>query len=175
MGLIGNVAEVQGLRPHLMNYASVFMELLGDWSDGIEVSYNAAGTLAHIAADGPSSWSIEHPQRCEVLQQMSTAIDSWELTTQRNINYRSFGPILRLLLVEHTPVVQHWAVWALANLCTVSPSKYCKLLEKEDGVPLLKWMCNNPRTIPIVRRLAQQTLQLVEENQDEPPCSVHVD
>ena len=34
--------------------------------------------------------------------------------------FRSFGPILRLLLVEHTPVVQHWAVWALANLCTVS-------------------------------------------------------
>ncbi|XP_033643619.1 protein zer-1 homolog [Asterias rubens] len=174
MGLIGNVAEVQGLRPHLMNYASVFMELLGDWSDGIEVSYNAAGTLAHIAADGPSTWSIEHPQRCEVLQQMTTAIDSWELNTQRNINYRSFGPILRLLLVEHTPVVQHWAVWALANLCTVSPSKYCKLLEKEEGLPLLKEVCNNPRTIPIVRRLAQQTLQLVEENREEQPCSVHV-
>ena len=62
------------------------------------------------------------------------AIESWELTTSRNINYRSFEPILRLVDVFDTPQVQHWAVWALANLTTGSYSfwklKYilCSLL-----------------------------------------------
>ena len=46
------------------------------------------------------------------------AIESWELTTSRNINYRSFEPILRLVNGFDTPEVQHWAVWALANLTT---------------------------------------------------------
>lgn len=45
MGLLGNVAEVQTLRHRLMTteYITVFSELLFSNSDGIEVSYNAAG------------------------------------------------------------------------------------------------------------------------------------
>ncbi|XP_038046254.1 protein zer-1 homolog [Patiria miniata] len=174
MGLIGNVAEVPKLRQHLLKYASVFMELLGNWSDGIEVSYNAAGTLSHIAADGPTAWTISHPPRDEVLQRMSKAISSWELNTQRNINYRSFKPILRLLMVFHTPEVQEWAVWALANLCTVTPSKYCKLLEKEDGLMMLHELESDPRTMPNVRELVQKTIQIVEENLEEQRHDVHV-
>lgn len=45
MGLLGNVAEVKSLRHRLMTteYITVFSELLFSSSDGIEVSYNAAG------------------------------------------------------------------------------------------------------------------------------------
>lgn len=45
MGLLGNVAEVRDLRHYLMTpeYVTVFSKLLDSWSDGIEVSYNAAG------------------------------------------------------------------------------------------------------------------------------------
>lgn len=41
MGLLGNVAEVKALRPRLMTYQyiSVFSNLLGSSSDGIEVVY----------------------------------------------------------------------------------------------------------------------------------------
>lgn len=41
MGLLGNVAEVQELRPQLMNqlFLSVFYELLDSSSDGIEVMW----------------------------------------------------------------------------------------------------------------------------------------
>lgn len=41
MGLLGNVAEVEYLRVHLMQeqYVTVFANLLRSNSDGIEVSY----------------------------------------------------------------------------------------------------------------------------------------
>lgn len=55
-----------------------------------------------------------------------------------NYFLRSFEPILRLLNVEHTPEVQHWAVWALANLTKVYPDKYCMLLKDEGGIDMLK-------------------------------------
>lgn len=44
---------------------------------------------------------------------------------------------MRLLNVDHTPEVQHWAVWALANLTKVYPAKYCLLLKDEDGLDML--------------------------------------
>lgn len=44
MGLLGNVAEVEDLRPKLMTseYISVFANLVDSSSDGIEVNYNFA-------------------------------------------------------------------------------------------------------------------------------------
>ena len=88
-------------------------------SFSFQVSYNAAGVLAHMASDGPEAWTIDDPSREDVLARMVTAIESWSLRTERNINYRSFEPILRLVRVTHTPQCQHWAVWALANLTKV--------------------------------------------------------
>jgi Zyg-11 family protein len=84
-----------------------------------QVSYNAAGVLSHLASDGPEKWSVEEPSRDEVLARMVAAIDRWNLSADRNINYRSFEPILQLAKISHTPQCQHWAVWALANLTTV--------------------------------------------------------
>lgn len=50
MGLLGNVAECAHLRIRLMeaDYIERFSDLLSSDSDGIEVSYNAAGILSHI-------------------------------------------------------------------------------------------------------------------------------
>ena len=118
MGLLGNVAEVKDLRPYLMTteFVSEFLLLVDSTSDGIETSYNAAGVLAHMASDGSEAWTIDKPTRLEVLEKMVTALNRWDIDTKRNINYRSFEPILRLVMVTHTPQCQHWAVWALANL-----------------------------------------------------------
>jgi Zyg-11 family protein len=122
MGLLGNVAEVKQLRSRLMTteYISVFSELLASRSDGIEVSYNAAGVLAHIASDGADAWTIETPSREEVLDRMIEAIGRWNLEAERNINYRSFEPILGLIKCYDTPACQLWAIWALANLTKVT-------------------------------------------------------
>lgn len=103
-------------------YIAVFSDLLDSMSDGIEVSYNAAGVISHIASDGPEHWTVGKPSRECVLHKMMQAIDRWDLTSQRNINYRSFEPILYLVRIYETPECQRWAVWALANLTKV----YCK-------------------------------------------------
>jgi len=144
MGLLGNVAEVQDLRPHLMttDFVSEFLMLVDSTSDGIETSYNAAGVLAHMASDGAEAWSIEVPSRVEVLEKMVVALDRWDINTKRNINYRSFEPILRLVKVIHTPQCQHWASWALANL-TRTDDKYCELIVQEGGLCLLEELINS--------------------------------
>jgi Zyg-11 protein homolog len=126
MGLLGNVAEVKNLREKLMTheYITVFTDLLNSNSDGIEISYNAAGILAHIASDGAEVWTIMTPTRDEVLDRMLQAVDRWDLGAERNINYRSFEPIMGLLKCYDTPACQVWATWALANLTKVRDSSF---------------------------------------------------
>ncbi|MGH0170963.1 UNVERIFIED_CONTAM: hypothetical protein FKN15_070120 [Acipenser sinensis] len=140
LGLLGNVAEVRCLRPQLLTpqFITVFSNLLDSKADGIEVSYNACGVLSHIMFDGPQAWTMEEPLREQVIDRMWAAIQSWDVTSKRNINYRSFEPILRLLPQELAPVSQHWATWALYNLISVYPDKYCPLLKKEGGIVLLQ-------------------------------------
>jgi len=145
MGLLGNVAEVPALRPKLMTspFVTEFTKLLGSTLDGIEVSYNAAGVLAHMVSDGPEAWTIEEPTRDEVVNKMVKAIESWQLRGRRSINYRSFEPILRLIRVSHTPQCRHWAIWALANLTSVDAAKYCSLVDAEGGMVLLEDLIND--------------------------------
>lgn len=160
MGLLGNVAEVKELRPRLMTpeFITEFANLLDSSSDGIEVSYNAAGVLAHIASDGESAWAISKPTRDRVLIRMVEAIERWDLSAERNINYRSFEPILGLIRCYHTPACQHWAVWALANLTKVYPTKYCLLVEKERGIELLQELIEHPQPYSRLKDLANMVL-----------------
>ncbi|KAL6258863.1 protein zer-1 homolog isoform X2 [Pogonomyrmex barbatus] len=161
MGLLGNVAEVEYLRIHLMQerYVTVFANLLRSNGDGIEVPYNAAGILAHMTSDGIDAWTIEKPTRNEVLKYMVQAIESWDLDAERNINYRSFGPLLRLLDVYHTPPCQHWAAWALANLTTVYSFKYCALVVKEGGLEKLHTVIADPRPYERIKELANLVIE----------------
>lgn len=161
MGLLGNVAEVRALRHHLMNpkYIAVFAALLDSLSDGIEVSYNAAGVISHIAADGPEAWTVEQPSREEVLWKMVTAIDKWDLRSDRNINYRSFEPILHLARTFETPECQQWAVWALANLTGVYPEKYCDVVMSEGGMHLLDEIIDHPLPPRRVKELAHIVIE----------------
>ncbi|CAD7081850.1 unnamed protein product [Hermetia illucens] len=161
MGLLGNVAEVKDLRPRLMTteFITVFADLLNSDSDGIEVSYNAAGVLAHIASDGEAAWTIESPTRTDVLQRMVDAIERWNLDSERNINYRSFEPILGLVRCYETPECQHWAVWALANLTKVYPEKYCRLVEQENGIRILSDLIDHMRPIESTKELARMVIE----------------
>eukprot|EP00092_Neocalanus_flemingeri_P107396 GFUD01137841.1.p1 GENE.GFUD01137841.1~~GFUD01137841.1.p1 ORF type:complete len:763 (+),score=248.66 GFUD01137841.1:337-2625(+) len=144
MRMLGNIAYYPSLRHKLMTkeFVEEFAFLLDSCSDGIEVSYNAAGVLAHMASDGPQAWAVDQPDRDHVLFRMARAINRWDLRSGRNINYRSFSPIIRLAGVSHTPECQLWAIWALANLTTVTPEKYCKLVVQEGGLSLVEEMLN---------------------------------
>uniref|UniRef100_A0A6B2EK84 Protein zer-1 homolog n=1 Tax=Phlebotomus kandelakii TaxID=1109342 RepID=A0A6B2EK84_9DIPT len=166
MGLLGNVAEVNVLRHRLMTseFITVFANLLDSSSDGIEVSYNAAGVLAHIASDGAEAWTIETPSRQQVLNRMVNAIERWDLHTERNINYRSFEPIFGLVRCYDIPECQHWAIWALANLTKVYPAKYCRLVEAEHGIELLNELLVHKRPYPRINELARMVLDHCAQN-----------
>uniref|UniRef100_A0A0K8UXI1 Protein zer-1 homolog n=1 Tax=Bactrocera latifrons TaxID=174628 RepID=A0A0K8UXI1_BACLA len=161
MGLLGNVAEVKSLRPKLMTqeFIEVFRNLLVSASDGIEVSYNAAGVLAHIASDGPEAWTIPSPSRDSVLIHLVEAIRRWDIKSERNINYRSFEPILGLVRCYETPQCQHWAVWALANLTQVYPEKYCQLVKEEHGIEILTELIQDPRPYEDIKLIARKVIE----------------
>merc|ERR1712059_10037 len=140
MGLLGNVAEVQSCRKRLMTteFVAEFSFLLDSQTDGIEVSYNAAGVISHIASDGEEAWTIHNPSRSHVLERLNRAVNRWDLASNRNINYRSLCPIIDLLSVKHTTECQLWATWAIANLTRFDQNKYCPLVQEEGGVRQIK-------------------------------------
>ncbi|RWS15684.1 protein zer-1-like protein, partial [Dinothrombium tinctorium] len=167
MGLLGNVAECKHLRYKLMKpeYIERCSELLWSDSDGIEVSYNAAGILSHIVSDGPDFWNSTLPQvdRNAILHRMREAISRWKINSKRNINYRSFEPILRLLKTSvDASEAQYWAVWALANLTRVYSSKYCPLLIEEKGVEILKELIKQENLPAHIKDLCLVTVFQVE-------------
>uniref|UniRef100_A0A673IGE2 Protein zer-1 homolog n=1 Tax=Sinocyclocheilus rhinocerous TaxID=307959 RepID=A0A673IGE2_9TELE len=170
LGLLGNVAEVKALRPQLLTkqFITVFSELLDSKADGIEVSYNACGVLSHIMFDGPEVWTMEEPKRTHVMDKMWAAIQSWDVSSRRNINYRSFEPILRLLPQSSAPVSQHWATWALYNLVSVYSSKYCPLLIKEGGVILLQKVLELESSHQETKDMARKVMEQCENFKEDP-------
>lgn len=192
MGLLGNVAECPHLRSRLMKaeYIGRFCELLNSDRDGIEVSYNAAGILSHISklfsitfhlfyfhifnhykssrlvSDGDTFWKthLTEIRRDCVVENMNQVISKWKINSKRNINYRSFEPILRLL---HSDIVEitsshYWAVFALANLTRVYSSKYCLLLREEGGILILEHLLRRPEVPDHIAKLIRVTLKQVQ-------------
>lgn len=88
-------------------------------NDNIEIPYNSAGVLAHIMSDGVDIWTCDAHERDAVIKDLEKAIDIWDIKSERNINYRSFEPIFRLVNEYTNPICQRWSCWALANLTTV--------------------------------------------------------
>lgn len=140
--------------------------------------------MSHIASDGIEAWTISKPKRSEVLELMVLVIEQWDVFSERNINYRSFLPLLRLLDVYHTPQCQHWAVWALANLTTVyrmymflsflqnnkifnylkvilclTAHKYCILVIREGGLEKLNTLISDPRPYERIKELAHFVIE----------------
>ena len=52
-----------------------FSFLLDSHKDGIEVSYNAAGVLSHMASDGDQAWTCDTPHRDHVLERLVRAVN----------------------------------------------------------------------------------------------------
>uniref|UniRef100_A0A914CRH3 Uncharacterized protein n=1 Tax=Acrobeloides nanus TaxID=290746 RepID=A0A914CRH3_9BILA len=165
MGLIGNIAEVETLRGQLMHdeYINIFSSLLRNISDGIEISYNSAGVLAHLVSDGDEAWKSQvNISRDKVMKEIIEATKTWDLTARRYINYRSFKPILRLIPMFESSGSQHWAVWALANLTTTDGAKYCRYVCEEGGIGLLELVVYDESSPARVRDLAKLVLRNIE-------------
>lgn len=167
MGLLGNVAECPDLRKKLMkqDYIDCFADMLSSTTHGIEISYNAAGILAHIVSDGEQVWYDHLPttDRSVVLEKLSRAIGSWQINSKRNINYRSFEPILRLLSPQVTNhEAQYWAIFALVNLTRVHSEKYCDLFINDGGVEIVNKLLQKPDLPSCIILYARLTLYQVE-------------
>lgn len=159
MGLLGNVAECRELRVNFMNerYIRRFHSLLFSQIDGIECSYNACGILAHLISDGESFWDKhlgEDFPRSLVLSGMKNAISRWPINSRRNINYRSFDPIVKLLDTHISAEAQYWAVYALTNLTRINPAKYCPMLLPNNGLIRLRKLTEPGITEPYVQNLS---------------------
>ncbi|VDK80805.1 unnamed protein product [Litomosoides sigmodontis] len=165
MGLIGNIAEVEQLRAQLMldDYINIFCALLTMLVDGIEISYNSAGVLAHMVSDGEAAWSKVSVSRAFVMEKIIKATNTWDLEAKRFINYRSFKPILRLIPMFDAPASQHWAIWALANLTSTDRDKYCAYVLHEGGIPLLEQVASDARSSDKMRSLVTIVLKNISE------------
>jgi len=177
MGLLGNVAECETLRIRFMHerYLKRFESLLTSPIDGIECSYNACGILAHIISDGQEFWDRNLTtngqsggvSRQSIMAKMCSAISEWPINSRRNINYRSFEPITRLLTEHIDPAAQFWAAFALANLTRINPAKYCPMLLPFDGLAKLRRLAEPFVTADYVRNLAAITIYQYDRFEQE--------
>lgn len=142
MGLLGNIAEVRHLRAYLTEkkILSIVIKLLKSTASGIEVAYNACGIMSNILVeDKELLGDIDVDNMRNVMRQ---TILSWDFDVNRNINYRSFNPIYRVLRIPGEPVTHLWGVWAINNLVQRDP-KYIDLVIKEGGLPVFQEVLQN--------------------------------
>ncbi|KAF5887511.1 protein zer-1, partial [Clarias magur] len=169
LGLLCNVAEVKELRPQLLTsqFLTIVSNLLESKADGIEVSYNACGVLSHIMFDGPDVWTVENPNRETVMDKMWDAIQSWDVTSHRNIESRSFESILHLLPQTVSPVSQHWAMWSIYRLVFVNSNKYCPLLVKEGRIAFLERLLKLESSHQDTKTMARQVMEQCENFKED--------
>ncbi|XP_066547742.1 protein zyg-11 homolog [Amia ocellicauda] len=164
LGLLNNIAEVRELHRELMcpGFVSHIRQLLH--SSEVEVSYFAAGILAHLTSRGEEAWTLELPLRHDLLQQLHSTIQDWPTPDCEMVAYRSFNPFFPLLECVQTPGVQLWAAWAMQHVCSKNASRYCSMLIEEGGLQHLHNVTSNPDTHPDVCRLANSILDSLERH-----------
>ncbi|XP_077982057.1 protein zyg-11 homolog B-like [Glandiceps talaboti] len=162
LGLLNNVAEVGHLRVILVKEDFIHQLRLLLGSSKIEVSYFAAGVVAHIISDGAERWPLSMELRNELHDCLYKTVNDWELPDSTVVAYRSFHPFFPLLRCTDTPAAQLWAVWAMLYVCNIH-DRYCPLLLADGGLPLLKQLLSNPATNLKVRETVAKVLELLEK------------
>ncbi|XP_055956533.1 protein zyg-11 homolog B isoform X1 [Patella vulgata] len=163
LGLLNNIAEVKELRKALMREDFIMLanQLLD--AEHIDVSYFAAGIVAHLASDGEETWVISGTLRIEVLEKLGQVVLNWEQPQGEMVAYRSFSPFFPLLICYDLPSVQLWAVWAINHVCTKNEKRYCPLLQEEGGVEKLQALLKNDTT-PEVQKISRNILELLHKH-----------
>lgn len=162
LGLVNNIAEVKELRPALMmdEFITSLSCLLK--SSHIDVSYFAAGIIAHLASDGSQAWLVRSISRENLLHELGQVVLSWKPPEGEMVAYRSFTPFFSLLSCFEAPEVQLWAVWAIHHVCTKNAKRYCPMLLEEGGVDMLRDMITQPHTHQNVAEICRKILTVIE-------------
>ncbi|XP_067273310.1 protein zyg-11 homolog isoform X1 [Pseudorasbora parva] len=158
LGLLNNIAEVGELHGELMvqSFLDHIRSLLH--SPEVEVSYFAAGILAHLTSRGEKVWTLDMSLRTTLLEQLHSAILKWPTPECEMVAYRSFNPFFPLLECFQTPGVQLWAAWAMQHVCSKNAGRYCSMLLEEGGLQQLEAVMSHPKTHSDVLRLAESIL-----------------
>ncbi|KAM3876149.1 protein zyg-11 homolog [Diretmus argenteus] len=164
LGLLNNIAEVGELHGELMvqDFLDHIRSLLH--SPEVEVSYFAAGILAHLTSRGEDAWTLSLRLRSSLLEQLHSAILKWPPPECEMVAYRSFNPFFPLLECFHTPGVQLWAAWAMQHVCSKNAPRYCSMLLEEGGLQQLEQVQTHPQTHGDVKRLADSILESLERH-----------
>ncbi|KAK6621766.1 hypothetical protein RUM44_001573 [Polyplax serrata] len=160
LGLINNIAEVAELRRQLMipKFILILRKLLVT-SGHIDVSYFAAGIIAHLASDGPEAWTISDISRDFILQELATAVELWGMPEGEMVAYRSFHPFFPLLAKHDTYQLQLWAAWAIRHVCAKNARKYCPMLMEEGGYKIIYDLSTNANVHENVRAICSSILK----------------
>ena len=110
--------EYEGILSWNYNYILLFLCRSLLKYESIEISYFAAGILANLMSDDPSSWTISGLPRNLMLMELETAIMSWKQADKEMVAYRSFKPFSSLLWCFKTYQSQLWALWAIQHVLT---------------------------------------------------------
>ncbi|XP_064477027.1 protein zyg-11 homolog B-like [Ornithodoros turicata] len=166
LGLVNNIAEVPHLRRDLLtdNFLGILIKLLH--SSHIDVSYFAAGIVAHLASDGPDRWTVTCVSLDEMLTELGQVVQSWKSPETEMVAYRSFNPFFPLLRCPNAYQVQLWAVWAMHHVCSKNPKRYCSMLLQEGGTNVLRDILSNPSTHPMVLQICHNILTLVDGHRE---------
>lgn len=161
LGLLNNIAEVKSFRIALMrdDFLMIAKRLLQ--AEQIDVSYFAAGIVAHLASDGVQNWSIAGTDRADILQELYQVVLKWEQPNGEMVAYRSFSPFVPLLRSRDMPAVQLWAVWAILHVCTKNAEKYCAMLQEENVNEILETIICEPGVDTNVKNFGQRVVSLV--------------
>lgn len=161
LGLLNNIAEVKSFRAFLMreDFLMIAKRLLH--AEQIDVSYFAAGIIAHLASDGAQTWLIASTDRSDILQELYSVVLKWEQPSGEMVAYRSFSPFVPLLRSSDMPAVQLWAVWAILHVCTKNAEKYCSMLQEEKVNEILETIICEPGVDNNVKNIGQRVVSLV--------------
>uniref|UniRef100_D4A9Y1 Zyg-11 family member A, cell cycle regulator n=2 Tax=Rattus norvegicus TaxID=10116 RepID=D4A9Y1_RAT len=123
LGLLNNMAEVRELSPALVTEDLMEHTVSLLHSSDIEVSFLAAGVIAHLTCDR-QQWLSHSPRRRALLQDLHLTIQNWPSSRcdmSALVTYRSFKAFPPLLVNFSQPEVQRWALWAIHHVCNKNP------------------------------------------------------
>lgn len=164
LGLLNNIAEVSPLRSALINesFVTQLKDLL--WSSNVDVSYFAAGIVAHLVCASHESWNDPNISKEDLLEELGKVVIGWKEPKEEMVAYRSFQPFIPLLTALNMHQVQLWAVWALHHVTTKNSKRYCRMLVSEGVDDVLRKLLNLPDSNASVRELAEKVVDVLHEN-----------
>uniref|UniRef100_A0A8C7W6T7 Zyg-11 family member, cell cycle regulator n=1 Tax=Oncorhynchus mykiss TaxID=8022 RepID=A0A8C7W6T7_ONCMY len=168
LGLLNNIAEVGELHVELMvqGFLDHICSLLH--SPEVEVSYFAAGILAHLTSRGEAAWTLSITLRSDLLEQLVCGVGGGGAPVCASVSFNPFFPLLECF---HTPGVQLWAAWAMQHVCSKNAPRYCSMLLDEGGLHQLEKVQTHPDTHADVMRLAESILESLQRHQARrTPC-----